>query len=91
MWKAFSTPVTSATGNWLYHVLKDSHQKEVARIRLLGGSVPIAVFVTGLNIPAVLVTVVNPDNNQHSPNENIRVGNYVEGIRSIIAILEEKL
>ena len=90
MWKAFSTPVNSATGNWLYHVLKDSHQKEVARIRLLGGSVPIAVFVTGLNIPAVLVTVANPDNNQHSPNENLRLGHYKNGIKTVLAILNSK-
>ena len=90
MWKAFSTPVNSPTGNWLYHVLKNSHEQEVARIRLLGGSVPIAVFVNGLNIPAVLVTVVNPDNNQHSPNENLRLGHYRNGIKTVLAILLSK-
>jgi len=90
MWKAFSTPVDSPTGNWLYKILKDAHQKEVARIRLLGGSVPIAVFVNGLKIPAVLVTVVNPDNNQHSPNENLRLGHYKDGIKTVLAILNTK-
>jgi acetylornithine deacetylase/succinyl-diaminopimelate desuccinylase-like protein len=47
--------------------------------------------VNTLDVPAVIVPTVNPDNNQHSPNENVRVGNYVDGVRSIIAILTEKL
>ena len=90
MWKAFSTPVNSPTGQWLYETLKEAHDSEVARIRLLGGSVPIAVFVNGLNIPAVLVTVVNPDNNQHSPNENLRLGHFKNGIKTVLAILNSK-
>jgi hypothetical protein len=40
--------------------------------------------------PFVLATV-NRDNNQHSPNENIRLGNFVEGIRVILAILAEEI
>ena len=43
-----------------------------------------------LNIPAVSVPTVNPDNNQHSPNENIRLGNYIDGIKTITAILMQK-
>ena len=27
---------------------------------------------------------MNPDNNQHSPNENIRIGNFIEGIQVIL-------
>lgn len=90
MWKAFSTPINSETGLWLYRSLKAAHNKEVARIRLAGGSVPIAFFVNGLNIPAVLVPVVNPDNNQHSPNENIRLGHYKNGIKTALAILNSE-
>lgn len=90
MWKAFYTPVQSETGTWLYETLKDAHQSEVARIRLAGGSVPIAFFVQGLNIPAVLVPVVNPDNNQHSPNENLRLGHFKNGIKSALAILNSR-
>ena len=46
-----------------------------------------------LNIPAITVPTVNRDNNQHSPNENIRLGNtekgednFVNFIRKIIAL-----
>jgi len=52
----------------------------------------VATFaMAALPIPAVAVPTVNPDNNQHSPNENIRLGNYVDGIKTIAAILMEKL
>ena len=91
MWKAFYTPIESETGMWLYNTLKEAHGKEVARVRLAGGSVPIAFFVQGLNIPAVLVPPVNPDNNQHSPNENLRLGHFKNGIKSVVAILNSKL
>lgn len=90
MWKAFNTPINSETGVWLYEALKGAHNKEVARIRLAGGSVPIAFFVNGLGIPAVLVPVVNPDNNQHSPNENLRLGHYKNGIKTALAILNSE-
>ncbi|MCO6358804.1 M20/M25/M40 family metallo-hydrolase [Roseivirga pacifica] len=86
-WKAFNTPINSPTGQWLYSTLKEAHNEEVARIRLAGGSVPIAFFVNGLGVPAILVPVVNPDNNQHSPNENLRLGHYKNGIKTALAIL----
>ncbi len=42
-------------------------------------------------LSTVALPTVNPDHNQHSPNENIRLGNYVDGIKTIAAILIEKL
>jgi acetylornithine deacetylase/succinyl-diaminopimelate desuccinylase-like protein len=53
--------------------------------------VPIAPFVDTLNIPAVLIPTVNIDNNQHSPNENIRLGHFIEGLEIVIAVLSEKI
>ena len=37
------------------------------------------------------VPTVNPDNNQHSPNENIRIGSFLEGIAIATAVLSEPL
>jgi acetylornithine deacetylase/succinyl-diaminopimelate desuccinylase-like protein len=39
----------------------------------------------------VTIPTVNADNNQHSPNENLRLGNYKEGIRAIMSVLTEKM
>ena len=56
-------------------------------IRTGGGSIPISPFATTLGIPAVIVPTVNPDNNQHSPNENLRFGNFVEGVVMLMSVL----
>ncbi len=61
------------------------------KIRTAGGSIPISPFVVTLGIPAVAVPTVNPDNNQHAENENIRVGNYIDAVKTFLAILTEKI
>lgn len=33
--------------------------------------------------------MVNADNNQHSKNENMRLGNYFDGVKSLAAILTQ--
>ena len=57
------------------------------QLRTLGGTVPIAPFIEALGFPAVLVPIVNFDNNQHEDNENLRLGNLFDGIVTIAAIL----
>lgn len=64
---------------------------EPIKIRTAGGSIPISPFVVTLGIPAVSVPTVNPDNNQHAEDENIRVGNYLDAVKTFLAILMEKL
>ena len=60
-------------------------------IRTSGGSIPIAPFVDTLGVPAASVPTVNIDNNQHSPNENIRLGNFKEGIAMLVSVLSQEL
>ncbi len=88
---AFRTDFDSSPGRWLSAALGHFYGEEPIRIRTSGGSIPISPFVSTLNVPAVTVPTVNPDNNQHSPNENIRVGNFVEGIKVCLAILAQPL
>lgn len=90
-YQSFRTDFDSEVGLWLRKALKNAFGEEPIMIRMSGGSIPISPFVTTLGIPAVTVPTVNRDNNQHSPNENIRLGNYREGIKTMIAILKEKL
>lgn len=88
---AFRTEFDTEVGAWLRRGMKSAFGKDPIQIRTMGGSIPISPFVITLGLPAVGVPTVNPDNNQHSPNENIRLGNYIEGIKTITAILMEKL
>ncbi len=61
--------------------------EEPILIRSMGGSIPIAPIIEALDIPAATVPTVNIDNNQHSPNENLRLGNFLEGIAMLMAVL----
>ena len=90
-YQSFRTDFDSEVGLWLRRALNNAFGEDPIMIRMSGGSIPISPFVTTLNIPAVTVPTVNRDNNQHSPNENLRLGNYREGIKTMIAILMEKL
>jgi len=88
---AFQTSFDSETGIWLQKAMKQAFGKDPIRIRITGGSIPISPFVVTLGIPAVSVPTVNADNNQHAENENIRVGNYIDAIKTFLAVMLEKL
>ena len=90
-YQSFRTEFDSEVGLWLTRALNTAFGEDPIRIRMSGGSIPISPFVNTLNIPAVTVPTVNRDNNQHSPNENLRLGNYREGIKTMLAILAEEL
>jgi acetylornithine deacetylase/succinyl-diaminopimelate desuccinylase-like protein len=60
-------------------------------IPMMGGTVPIVPLIDKLNVPTIIVPMVNMDNNQHSPNENIRIGNIRQGIAICLSILAMKL
>ncbi len=87
---AFRTDFNTEIGDWLRKGMNRAFGQDPIQIRTMGGSIPISPFVITLDIPAVAVPTVNPDNNQHSPNENIRLGNYIDGIKTITAILMQK-
>ncbi len=84
---AFQTPRDSDVGRFLIGALQAEFGAEPIQIPLMGGTVPITPFIKLLGIPAVIVPLVNSDNNQHSPNENLRLGNAADGIRTLQAIL----
>ena len=87
---AFRTDINSDIGKWLSKTLTNTFGVEPVLRRTSGGSVPISPFVNVLNIPAVGVPTVNKDNNQHSPNENIKLINYIKGIESFVGILSSE-
>ena len=88
---AFRTDLNSNLGTTLRKSLTDVFGELPISIRTMGGTVPIISAVKTLDIPAIIVPMVNMDNNQHSPNENIRIGNIREGIKTCIAILQTNI
>ncbi|MDX2374775.1 hypothetical protein ACTXGL_10810 [Psychrobacter sp. T6-6] len=61
------------------------------RIRMMGGTVPTAEIVDALQVPFVIVPLVNADNNQHAANENMRMGNYINGVRTLYSLVTSPL
>ncbi len=63
------------------------HNEPIVMVPTSGGSVPLYIFTQILNVPTISVPIVNHDNNQHQPNENIRIGHYWQGIETLAALL----
>jgi acetylornithine deacetylase/succinyl-diaminopimelate desuccinylase-like protein len=90
--RAARTPIDSPLGAWVNGALaqaasRDGAPASLVRIRMMGGSVPTDKLVDALDIPFVIVPLVNGDNNQHSYDENMRIGNYVNGVRVFTCLL----
>ena len=84
---AFRTPLDDPFGQHLVTLLGATFGESVVQIRISGGTVPIAPFVNALEIPAFLMPLVNPDNNQHSPDENLKIGQIAYGLRALTTLL----
>lgn len=83
----FRTPVNDPRARALVASLTRTFGEPPVQLRTLGGSVPIAAFIDALGFPAVLVPIVNFDNNQHEENENLRLGALLDGIVTIAAVI----
>ena len=84
---AFRTALDHPVAERLIGSLTEIWGETPVRKRTSGGTVPIAPFVEALGVPALMVPTVNHDNNQHSPNENLRLGHFFRSIVSFAAIL----
>jgi acetylornithine deacetylase/succinyl-diaminopimelate desuccinylase-like protein len=85
-------PLDSRVRTWVEAALASAHGGSgqgatPVLIRALGASVPTAKITRPLDVPFVLVPTVNPDNNQHTYDENLRLGNFLSGMRSMVGLL----
>ncbi|MEX0707626.1 MAG: M20/M25/M40 family metallo-hydrolase [Woeseia sp.] len=90
-YNAFRSDFDGAAGLLARAGMRHLYGHEPILIRTMGGSIPIAPFVTTLAIPAATVPTVNIDNNQHSPNENIELQFFIKGISIIMSVLSQPL
>ncbi len=69
-------------------VIEEAMDAPVVKMPTLGGSAPMYLF-ENLKLPVIGVPIVNHDNNQHSENENLRIGNLWRGMEIFGAILAD--
>lgn len=86
---AVRTDLNAPIGDWLRQGMQQAWGQAPVQIRMMGGTVPTGAAVQALKVPFVIVPMVNADNNQHSKNENMRLANYFDGIKSLTYILTQ--
>jgi acetylornithine deacetylase/succinyl-diaminopimelate desuccinylase-like protein len=80
---AMDTPITRT----ITQAIANAAGGRIVRLPTLGGSAPFYLFSDLLKVPTIGVSLVNFDNNQHGPNENLRIQNLWDGIETMAAIL----
>jgi hypothetical protein len=53
----------------------------------MGGSLPLNDLAQALRMPLISLPLANHDDNQHAPNENLRLGHFVQGISTVLMVL----
>jgi acetylornithine deacetylase/succinyl-diaminopimelate desuccinylase-like protein len=84
---AFRTSMDLPVAGALIAAIERHTGLAAVKLPTLGGSVPLYQFTDVLGVPTVGLPIVNYDNNQHSPNENLRLGNLWSGIEVFAAAM----
>lgn len=53
----------------------------------MGGSLPLHDLAQALPMPLISVPLANHDDNQHAPDENLRLTHFLQGMRTILSVL----
>jgi acetylornithine deacetylase/succinyl-diaminopimelate desuccinylase-like protein len=68
--------------------IADTYGVEPVIQPVLGGASPNYLFTNVLKMPAIWATYGPPDQNNHSPNENITLRSFFDGIRASALVLQ---
>jgi acetylornithine deacetylase/succinyl-diaminopimelate desuccinylase-like protein len=69
------------------NALKSAWGNDIVRVRTTGGGVPAGPFIEAFHVPVVGLPIANYDDNQHSDNENLRIGNLFDGVVTLAAMM----
>jgi acetylornithine deacetylase/succinyl-diaminopimelate desuccinylase-like protein len=83
----FREPMDTPLSKWAISGVKGAKQIEPDLYRMGGSTLPMGGAVSVLKTPYLVVPLINADSNQHGPNENLRLGSYMDGIRTIASML----
>ena len=68
-------------------VAEEAAGEPIVLLPTLGGSLPLYLFTDVLGAPLIVSPIANHDDNQHAPNENLRLANLWYGIDLMTAVL----
>lgn len=87
-YQASRTPMDLPVSKALVRVMQEAKNNQTVVAPTLGGSVPMYIF-EDLGLPWIGVPIVNYDNHQHGPDENLRLGNLWDGIETYAVLLAD--
>lgn len=74
----------------LVNAVQSTSAQPIVRLPTAGGSLPLSVITNHLRTVTVTVPIANYDNNQHAENENLRLQNLWDGIKTMAAVMSMK-
>jgi acetylornithine deacetylase/succinyl-diaminopimelate desuccinylase-like protein len=86
---AARTPLDLPFSRRLLSVVGSETEEPVIALPTLGGSVPMHLFVETFRVPVVGLPIVNHDNSQHAPDENLRLQNLWDGIATFAEVIAD--
>jgi acetylornithine deacetylase/succinyl-diaminopimelate desuccinylase-like protein len=84
---ALRTPLDLPAAQALARVVGEATGEPPLRAPTLGGSLPLYLFREVLDAPIIVLPVVNHDNRQHGPDENLRIRNLWDGIEILANVI----
>lgn len=85
-YNAVRTPMELPLAAQVAGAVERATAETVVKLPTLGGSGPLYLFAE-LGIPSIGLPIVNFDNNQHGPDENLRLGHFFAGIDIFASVL----
>ena len=77
---AMRTSVDNPMTQQIVDAIKRATSEDLILYPTMGGTLPLYHFEQIMQKPIVIVPIANHDNNQHAPDENIRIGNIWYGM-----------
>lgn len=84
---AVRTQMASPLAKWAIDGVKAPIKGDPEKNRMLGVSPPINGALAALKNAFAVVSLVNADNSSYGADENMRIGNYIDGIRIMVSML----
>jgi acetylornithine deacetylase/succinyl-diaminopimelate desuccinylase-like protein len=85
-YRAVRTPLDSSAVRPIIEAVTRAAGESPLLVPTMGGSLPLYLFTEKLSSPLVILPIANHDNNQHAPNENLRLANLWYGIDLMTAL-----
>ena len=84
---AFRASIDTPIAKKLSNILTELDGYPTLMTPTMGGSLPIYLFEQAVSAPIIILPIANHDNNQHGPNENLKLENLWQAIDAYAAVI----